>query len=401
MRKVQTYSSPSKNKLMRKNSRPTERVVFHYIMLLIVVTTILASCGNKNKSAAGSYGKLPPASVTVYTVSPSSYEITESFPATLQANAMVQLRPDVTGYLEAIRVADGSYVHRGQVLYEIDKSRYQAAYNQAKAALQQTQADLSQKQRDLERYQDLLKHDAIASQVVDQAATAVKTSQANVAAATASLDKAATDLNHAIVRSPMNGKIGIAQVKVGDIINAGQTVLNTIVNDNPMYADFDIPQSRFREFSGNALSDKKFYLQLADSFRYPEPGKLVVINNVVNPGTGTIRARLEFSNKSGILKSGMNGIILIEHPSDSNALAIPTKSLIHTLSENSVLLVDPNNVVRSEQVTPGPQLDSLTIIEKGISAGDKVIVNGLQKAHPGDTVNIVNSQKAAAENSNR
>lgn len=362
------------------------------LYLLIATVLLLASCSNKNKSAAGAQAQMPPASVTVYTATPTTYQITESFPATLNANTLVQLRPDVTGYLEAIRVPDGSHVQRGQVLYEIDKSRYQAAYNQAQANLQQAQADLAQKQRDLERYQDLLKHDAIARQVADQAGTAVKTSQANVAAAKAALDKAATDLNHAIIRAPMSGKIGMVQAKVGDIINAGQTVLNTIVNDNPMYADFDIPQARFREFSGENVSNKKYYLQLADSSLYPDPGKLLVINNVVDPSTGTIRVRLEFPNKNGILKSGMNAVVLIEHPTDSDALAIPTKALIQTLSENSVYTVDQNNVVQSKQVTPGAQLDSLMIIEKGLSAGDRVIVNGLQKTRPGDTVKIVNGQ---------
>ncbi len=334
--------------------------------------------------------KLPPASVTVFDVSPSSYLISESFPATLQANAMVQLRPDVSGYLEAIRVADGSFVRRGQVLYEVDKSRYQAVYNQAKASLQQVQADLSQKQRDLERYQDLLSHDAIASQVVDQASTGVKTAQANVAASKAALEKAATDLNHAFIRSPMNGKIGIVQAKVGDIINAGQTVLNTIVNDDPMYVDFNIPQSRVAEFTGKELTAKQFYLQLSDSSRYAYPGKLLLINNMVNPSTGTIQVRLEFPNKNGQLKSGMNGTVLVQNKSGSNELAIPTKSLVQTLSETSVFNVDPNNVVHSAQVVAGAQLDSLTIITKGLSPGDKVVVDGLQKVRQGDTVIVVN-----------
>jgi membrane fusion protein (multidrug efflux system) len=366
--------------------------------LPLIMGISLISCSNKNKSgAAGAYGKLPPASVTVYMATPAIHQITERFPGTLIANSIVQLRPDVTGYLEAIRVPDGSFVKRGQVLYEIDKSRYQAAYNQAQANLQQVQADLSQKQRDLERYQDLLKHDAIARQVVDQANTAVETSKANVAAAKAALDRAATDLDHAVIRAPMSGRIGIVQAKVGDIINAGQTVLNTIVNDNPMYVDFDVPQWRYSEFSRNTSLHRKYYLQLADSSLYPEAGKLLVINNVVDPSTGTIRVRLEFPNSKGALKSGMNAVVVIQHPSDSNALAIPTKALIQTLNETSVYTVGSENVVQVKQVVPGPQLDSLTLIEKGLLPGDKIIVNGLQKARPGDTVRIVNGQQPAGK----
>lgn len=384
---------PSRNYLMtknRKSRRLSGEISACGTLLLAAAVLSLASCGQKGKSGAASQGKLPPANVTVFTVTPSSHQVTETFPATLEANTVVQLRPDVTGYLEAIRVPDGSHVRRGQVLYEIDKSRYQAAYNQAGATLQQTRATLAQNEQDLKRYEDLLSHDAIARQVVDQARTTVKTAQSNVAAAKAALDRASTDLDHAVIRSPMNGKIGIVQAKVGDIINAGQTVLNTVVNDDPMYADFDILQSQVHEFSGKALSDKRFYLKLADSSRYPYPGKLEVINNVVDPTTGTIRVRLEFPNNDGLLRSGMNGIVVVQQTSDSNTLAIPTKSIIQILSESSVYIVDPQQVVRSEQIVPGPQLDSLTIIEKGISPGDRVMVDGLQQVRPGDTVHIAN-----------
>jgi membrane fusion protein (multidrug efflux system) len=353
--------------------------------LLATGIAALSSCGGSPAPTAGM--RPPRATVTVYTANPAVYTVTEKFAATLMANSVVQLRPDVTGYLEAIRVKDGSDVRKGQPLYDIDKSRYQAAYNQAQASLQQAKADLAQKQRDLKRYQDLLQHDAIAQQVADQAATAVKTSQANMAAAQASLAKAATDLNHAVLHAPISGKIGIAQVKIGDIINAGQTLVNTIVNDNPIYADFNVPQSDYR-FFGKKSSDIKYHLQLADSSKYNEPGKLLVINNVVDPTTGTIQIRLEFPNTKGLLKSGMNAVVLVSHPSDSNTMAIPTKALIQTLAETSVYTVGSGNVIQSKPVVPGSQLDSLTLV-KGLQPGEKVVINGLQKARPGDTVNVM------------
>lgn len=356
--------------------------------LTLVFAVFLISCGGKDKPAAGTMMGGERVSVGVFVVSPSNYTVTESFPATLAANTTVQLRPDVTGYLEAIRVPDGSHVSRGQILYEIDKSRYVAAYNQAQASLQQANADVAQKQRDLDRYKDLLQHDAIAVQVVDQAGTNLKTSEANMAAAKAASDKAKTDLDHSIVRSPMSGRIGIAQVKTGDIINAGQTLLNTIVNDDPMYVDFNLLQSRIGDFTGRAASDKQFFLKLSDSTIYPYPGKLLVINNVVDPSTGNIVVRLQFPNKDGILKSGMSGSVLIKHPSGDNSLAIPTNSLVQILSENSVYVVDKNNVIRSVRITPGFQLDSLTLIRNGINPGDRVVVEGLQRIRPGDTVKI-------------
>lgn len=352
----------------------------------------MSSCNSKKRTNSQMQQQMGPPSVSVYTTSPARYDVSETFPASLEANTRVELRPDVSGYLEAVRVADGSHVHRGQVLYEIDKSRYQAAYNQAKAALQQSEADLSQKKRDMERYQELLKHDAVARQVVDQAETALKTAEANVAASKASLNRAATDLNHAVIRSPMNGKLGISQVKVGDIINAGQTVLNTIVNDNPMYVDINIPQARIRDFTGKQLAAKSFNLLLSDSSRYPSQGKLVVINNSVNPASGTIQVRLQFPNNDGLLKSGMNGTVLILEPTGNSTIAIPTHALIHTLSENSVYVVDQNSVIQSKRVDPGPIVDTMTIIRNGLGAGDRVVTSGLQRVHPGDTVNVVSER---------
>jgi membrane fusion protein (multidrug efflux system) len=329
--------------------------------------------------------------VVATVVEPESYNVTESFPGTLMANSVVEIRTDVSGYLEAIRVEDGSWVKKGQILYEIDKSRYQASYNQAKAALQQAEAELAQRQRDLERYQSLLSHDAIARQTVDQAATAVKTSEANVAAAKANLQRAATDLNHAVLRAPISGKLGIVQVKVGDLVSAGQTLINTIVNDDPMYADFDVPQSRYGDFmasSSQNASAKQYYLKLADSSLYPEEGKLLVVNNMVDPRTGTIRIRLQFPNERGLLKSGMSCVVLLKHPTDSTALAIPTKAMMQTLGEASVYTVGAGSVIQAKQIEPGAQLDSLLLVERGLQPGDTVVTEGLQKARPGDTVNV-------------
>lgn len=375
--------------VFRKYSKNLSSQIVILFAILMAGTFYLSSCGSKKKSPMGMQGKMGPTTVTVFTVSPASYTITESFPATLEANTIVQLRPDVTGYLESIKVPDGSFVKRGQVLYEIDKSRFLAAYNQALASLQQAEATRAQNQRDFDRFQDLLKHDAIAVQVADQAGTTLKTADANVAAAKALVAKAATDLNHSVVRSSIDGRIGIVQAKIGDIINAGQTVLNTIVNDNPIFVDINVLQSRLQDFSGKALQGKQFFLQITGNPTYPYPGKLLMVNNVVDPNTGNIQLRLEFPNKDGALKSGMNGSVVVKYSSGDNSLAVPTKSLVQTLSENSIYVVDQHNVAQSEQITLGPQLDSMTIIQKGLSAGDRIVVDGLQNLHPGDTVKVM------------
>lgn len=358
--------------------------------LPLVAALMLTSCHSNEKKSQGMAGMHIKQTVVAVTVTPAKYIISQHFPATLTANTIVQLRPDVSGYLEAIHVSDGSYVQKGQALYDIDKSRFQAAYNQAQANLQQAQADLAQKQRDLKRYVDLQKHDAIAEQVVDQAGTAVKVSQANVAAAQAALNNAATNLNHSVVHAPISGKIGIAQVKLGDVINSGQTLVNTIVNDDPMYVDFNIPQNDINEFA--AASGKgsglQYLLQMPDGAMYSAPGKMLMMNNMVDPNSGTITVRLEFPNKQHQLQSGMNATVIIKRPTADSALAIPTNALIQTLNETSVYTIGQGNVIEQNRVTPGNALDSLTIINQGLSAGNRVVINGMLKVMPGDTVNV-------------
>lgn len=360
--------------------------------LYVAGMVLCVACGNnkKQQQQAAMMAMMKP-TVTTYTVQPSTYTVDEKFPATLVAHDIVQLRPDVTGYLEKIRVADGSSVGKGQPLYDIDMSRYTAAYGQVAATQQQAEADLAQKQRDYERYKTLLDHDAISKQTADQAYTAVLTAQANLAAAKASVARAGTDVNHATVRAPVAGKIGIVQIRVGDIVNAGQTVINTLVNEHPMFADMDVPQARFPEFvriQKGEGAGQRFFIQFGDGSRYAEDGKIETLNNIVDPTTGTVKVRLVFQNKDGGLKSGMSVVLVMEYATPATQLAIPNKAIVQNLSETSVWVLSKDNVASSKHIVPGPVSDTMLIIKDGLQAGDRIVVDGLQKVKPGDTVNV-------------
>lgn len=352
---------------------------------------LCVACGNskKQQQQAAMMGKMKP-TVVAAEVIPAVYTVAEKFPATLLAHDVVELRPDVSGYLEAIRVQDGSNVTKGQALYDIDRSRAAAAYGQVAATQQQAEADLAQKTRDYERYKSLLEHDAISKQTVDQAYTAMLTSQANVAAAKASVAKAGTDVNHAIVKAPVTGKIGIVQIKVGDIVNAGQTLINTIVNEHPMFADMDIPQSRLPEFLRiqKGQGDEKFFIQFGDGTRYGEEGKVLTINNIVDAQTGTVRVRLVFQNKDDMLKSGMSIVVVMQYGTPATQLAIPAKAMIQNLSETSVYTISKDNVIGARDIVPGAITDTMLLINSGLKAGDRIVVEGIQRVKPGDTVNI-------------
>ncbi|NSL85478.1 efflux RND transporter periplasmic adaptor subunit [Chitinophaga solisilvae] len=369
-------------------------------ILLIVITLTAAACGggNKQQQQAAMMGRMK-ATVVAQEVTVGARTVSSQFPATLVAHDIVEIRSDVTGFLDAIKVKDGSNVTKGQPLYEIDKSRYTAAYGQVVASQQQAEADLAQRQRDYERYKTLLDHDAISKQTVDQAYTAVLTAKANVAAAKASVARAGTDVNHAILRAPVSGSIGISLLKVGDIVNAGQTLINTVVNEHPMFADFDVPQASLPEFLRiqKGQGAEKFFLQFTNGDRYGEEGAIQTINNTVDAQTGTIRVRLVFPNKDGMLKSGMSCVAVMQFSTPATQISIPAKAIVQNLSETSVLTLTPANVVKPVDVMPGAIADTMILIQSGLKAGDRVIVEGLQKVRPGDTVNVAGATPPAGK----
>ncbi len=366
--------------------------------IIFMIALLGTACGGgKKKQQAAMMGKMK-ATVMVQEVVAASYTVSTQFPGTLVAHDVVAIRSDVTGFLSGIRVKDGSMVKKGQPLYDIDKSRYVAAYGQTTASQQQAEADLAQKQRDYERYKTLLEHDAISRQTVDQAYTAVLTAKANVAAAKAAVAKAGTDVNHSVIRAPANGSIGIVLIKVGDIVNAGQTQINTLVNEHPIFADFDVPQASIPQFLRiqKGQGDEKFFLKFTSGETYGEQGKIQTINNIVDPQTGTIRVRLVFQNRDGLLKSGMSCVVVMQYTTPGTQVAIPTKAIIQNLSETSVMTLTKDNVVKPAPIKPGPVTDTMIIVEEGLNAGDRVITEGQQKVRPGDTVNVAGAGGAAA-----
>lgn len=343
---------------------------------------LLCACGGKRQAPTG---PMPKQTVSVYEVKPAGFVVTEKFPATLTGNVQIDIKSDVTGFLEVIHAKDGSTVKKGQLLYEVDKSRSQASYDQAEANLLQAEADLALKKKDYERYSNLLKQDAISKQTVDQAETALKTSQALVAAAKAARARSGTDISHSVMRASMNGKIGIALVRIGDLVTAGQTVINTLVNEDPIYADIDLPQNRYVEFTRSGAN--KYDIISSSGEKYQHAGKVLLVNNVVDPRTGTIRVRLTFPNGEGVLKSGMTAAVQVHFPTNDTSLAMPARAIVELLGEVKAYVVDRNNVVQIRPIEKGAVVDSLMIVH-GLQAGDRVVVDGIQKVRPGDTVNI-------------
>ncbi|MBD0327712.1 MAG: efflux RND transporter periplasmic adaptor subunit, partial [Pyrinomonadaceae bacterium] len=267
--------------------------------LLLFCTALSISCNKAPKTPVqnGANAAVP---INSYKVTLEKVTGIDTYPGTVVPLHDVELRPQVNGYITRIFVQDGQQISKGQKLYEIDRTKYQATYNQAQAAVESARANLQKVQKDVERYQNLDKQNAIARQRVDYALTDLRTAQAGLASAEAYLSSAATDLRYSLITSPLTGVIGISQVKVGSQVSSGQPLLNTVSSDDPIAVDFVISQDEIPRFTvlrrQNIPVDSLFTLQFADGSVYTYPGKITAIDRAVDPQTGSIAIRLQFPN---------------------------------------------------------------------------------------------------------
>lgn len=367
---------------------------FLILGILSISQLLLTSCGQGNSKQAPASVAVP---VNTYQVLSKEVTGQDSYPGTVVAISEVELRPQVNGYITDIYIKDGQKVAKGQKLYEIDRSKYQASYNQARATLQSAKANLEKIKKDVERYKVLSEKDAIAKQRVDYVEADFQTAQAQVAAAEAALSSASTDLGYSVITAPFSGTIGISQVKIGSQVSPGQTLLNTISSDGPVAVDFVISESeipRFNKLSQGAQPDSLFTLRLSDGSKYPYPGKLAAIDRAVGRQTGTLTVRLNFSNPEGLLIPGMTGNVLVLNRDIGQQLVVPHKAVTELMGEYFIYKVQADSVIQ-QKVELGAKVNDLVVIREGVSEGDRVVVEGTQKLRQGAKIQLEGPVQAA------
>lgn len=355
-----------------------------------VASLLLSACGGDDKKAQGPAAP-PPVFVSVATVKDTAALYYNEYPATLVALNEVKLTAQVNGYITGVYFKDGDKVAKGQRLYSIDQQVYGANLQQAIANQQVQETNLVKAQKDADRYHELEKHDAIAKQQVDYADAALEAAKKQVAAAKANVSAVRANVGFAEIRSPFSGTIGISQVKTGTAVVAGQTVLNTVSTDDPIAVDVNVDQKeifRFHQLQQQKGSpgDSTFTLVFgADKYMYP--GKIVLIDRAVDPQTGTIKARLEFPNKEGMLKAGMNGTVRVAGNNKSTQLiVIPFKAVTEQLGEYFTYVVGDSSKVSQRRVELGQQLGANIIIRSGLAPGDKIVIEGVQNLRQGSVI---------------
>ncbi len=359
---------------------------YERLFFLISFILFMSSCNQQQKQ--GYYGGPVPVNLTTVTTEHVVYYNT--YPGTVTPLNEVEMHSEVSGFITGISFTEGTHVEKGQKLYEIDRIKYQANYDQAKATVDIAEANLEKAKRDAIRYSKLEEQDAIAKQIVDDSKTAEQNAQLQLVAARANLQKAESDLNYSLLKAPFSGTIGISQVKLGAFINAGQTILNTLSSTDPIGVDILADEKdlgRFLQIKEMAATDNDstFRLVLAGNSVYPQPGIISVIDRAIDPQTGTIRVRIIFPNKNGTLRDGMNCTVKVLNRSSGERIVIPYKAVIEQMSEYFVFVADSGKV-HQQRIEPGLNLGDKIVVNNGLKPGEKIVLDGVQKLRDGSQI---------------
>ncbi len=352
----------------------------------------LTACQDKQPAATG---ERPPAEVTVVTVAPQQVNLTTELPGRAVAFRKAEVRPQVSGLLQRRLFEEGTTVEAGQQLYQIDAERYEAAVQTAKANLAKAKANATSAQAREKRYENLLGQKAISQQNYDDALATSRQAAADVAVSEAALVTAQIDLDYTRVVAPISGRIGKSSVTEGALVSAQQAgVLATIHQLDPIYVDLAQPAARILDLRRQIMSGElaardsaPVTITLEDGTVYPHKGELQFTEMNVNETTGTVVVRALFPNPDHLLLPGMFVRAEIQEGVRGQALLVPQRGVTRDREGNATaLVVNADNKVEVRTLTASRAIGNNWLVENGLSAGDRVIVEGLQKVAPGATV---------------
>jgi RND family efflux transporter MFP subunit len=309
----------------------------------------------------------------------------------------VEVRSRVSGYLDQIHFRDGQMVKQGDLLFTIDKRPFQNTLDQARGVLAQAKANLAFTQADLERAKQLVRDKTITEQSFDQRTQAFRGAEASVASNEAAVRQAELDLQFTELRAPVAGRIGDRRVSAGNLVTGGlagnTSMLAMIVSLDPIRFEFTMDEAsylRYERFSGSGKEVTGrdggviVALKLLDEKDFAHGGTMDFVDNVIDRSSGTIRGRAVFSNKDGVLTPGMFGRIRVPGSPTYTALLVPDAAVGTEQIRKFVLVVDAENAAVQKYVTLGPLVeDNLRVIKEGITADDRVVINGLMRVRPG------------------
>ncbi len=365
--------------------------------LLAVLAVLLAACGKGDDGSAHAEKTTPPPAVTV--AQPLVQQLTEydEFTGRFEPFKRVDVRARVSGYLQSINFTDGQIVEAGQLLFVVDPKPYQVAVEQAQAAIDSAKARAQLAELQLNRASTLVNTSALSRATLDQRLAEKRQADADLAAAVAHLDQTKLDLGYTEVRAPIKGRISDRRVDVGNLVTGdpSATLLTTIVALDPIYFVFDMSETDFLGYQRAVLAGKlpstrdhrtPIAVRLTDEDDWPHQGTMDFVDNEVDQGTGTLRARAVVANPDYFITPGQFGRLRLPGSPLYPAILIPESAILTDQSRKVVMIVGPDGVVASRVIRPGPHELGLRIVRSGLKPGDRIVIDGLTRARPGAKV---------------
>lgn len=344
----------------------------------------MAGCGREAATAGPA-----PVDVKVVVVATAPTEIYRDLVGEVRGSQEVEIRSRVSGVLTTRHFADGVMVDQGQLLYTIDAREYRAQVATAEANLASAEANLARARQDVERYGPLLAENAISRQVYDNAVAAAKVAEAQVRASRAAITEAKLGVEYAEVRAPMTGRIGASQVFEGALITAGQTLLATISDDDPAWVDFSLSESELLDYMRRygltepaADSAQRYvHLTLSDGTQYPHPGRINFADRALDPTTGTFTLRAEFANPQHQRARPLRP----HRRHGREARSGHRRSRSRGAAAARTVFRHGSRRGRRGRSAPGDARASRRqwVVDEGLAVGDRMVVEGVQKARPG------------------
>ncbi|WP_277374761.1 multidrug efflux RND transporter periplasmic adaptor subunit MexE [Pseudomonas sp. AA-38] len=357
--------------------------------LALAGALLLSGC----EQAPQAQAQMPAPKVSVAEVIEQPVNEWDEFTGHLEAPQSVEIRPRVSGYIDRVAFNEGSLVKKGDLLFQIDPRPFQAELKRLEAQLQQARANQARAVNEARRGERLRQSNAISAELADARASAASEAQAQVAAIQAELDNARLNLDFTRITSPIDGRVSRAEITRGNLVNAGESLLTSVVSTDKVYAYFDADERAFlkyTELAHDAGTDARgaspVYLGLSDEAGHPHLGQLDFLDNQVNPRTGTIRGRAVFDNQDGRFTPGLYARLKLVGSKPYAATLIKDEAVGTDLGKKYVLVLGDDNTVAYRSIELGPKLEGLRIVRSGLSKGEKIVVNGLQRAMPGATV---------------
>lgn len=365
-----------------------------FLLACVSAAILLAGCGKATSEANANQGGAGPPQVSVAPVTKRVVQEFDEFTGRLEAIDTVEIRARVAGTLDKVHFREGQKVKKGEVLFTIDPRPFamEAARFEAQIAAARTQWGLAKSE--LARAEKLLPMQAISLQEVDQLRAAVRNGETSIQAAQAELNSARLNLSFTRITSPIDGRISRAAVTPGNLVNAGDPVLTTIVSMDKVYAYFDASEATYLKYvsaarAGTRPSSREtanpVLMGLSNEDGYPHQGSMDFVDNRLNPATGSMRARAVFDNADGRFTPGLSARIKLIGSGSYEATLVPDRAISTDQTRKIVMVVGANNIVEPREVKPAALIDGMRVVT-GVKAGETIIVDGLQRAFPGAPV---------------